>query len=283
MKPIYEFLIWDNCNNNCSFCFQREHPRLLSLKQKEQSLQCVIDYINSNLYIKGSHVLIVGGELFDNNNCEPILKNFWSKIKILLCANVIDLLYINTNLIYKDTRCLITFLDTFEDVFHRIKFTTSYDLEGRFKCQEDRDLMLTNMDYVVSRGFNVVCNTILTKKVCNSILDNTFDVAKFQKQHCCWVNLLPYIVYNKNLCCDQSHIFKALRCVQKQDSTYLSKYIPNINIIQPRVLNYYDKEKNTFIYCSCERATCGHSINFKKYSNNNTCFICDINKEFGVI
>jgi L-lysine 2,3-aminomutase len=37
-KPIYEFLLWDNCNNNCKFCFQRELPRLFGLKQREQIL-----------------------------------------------------------------------------------------------------------------------------------------------------------------------------------------------------------------------------------------------------
>ena len=65
IKPITEFLLWDNCNNNCKFCFQRKNPRLFSLDGQKQILDNVLSFLNSDDYIKGSHVLVVGGELFD--------------------------------------------------------------------------------------------------------------------------------------------------------------------------------------------------------------------------
>jgi hypothetical protein len=49
--------------------------------------------------------------------------------------NIIDLLYINTNLIYENMSILFNFLDLIKNnnLFNRLKFTTSFDLQGRFK------------------------------------------------------------------------------------------------------------------------------------------------------
>jgi biotin synthase-like enzyme len=41
-KPIYEFLLWNNCNNNCKFCFQRKDPRLYNLFERENILKKTI-------------------------------------------------------------------------------------------------------------------------------------------------------------------------------------------------------------------------------------------------
>ena len=38
IKPIYEFLVWDNCSNNCQFCHQRNNPRNFDLLARSHIL-----------------------------------------------------------------------------------------------------------------------------------------------------------------------------------------------------------------------------------------------------
>ena len=48
-KRIYEFLVWDNCNNNCQFCWQREKPRLYNHNMRSSILNDVIEWIKINI------------------------------------------------------------------------------------------------------------------------------------------------------------------------------------------------------------------------------------------
>ena len=184
MKKIYEFLVWDNCNNNCQFCWQRENPRIYNFEQRRQILMNVIKFINSSEFIKGSHVLICGGEIFDKPSDFIVLQDFFKDIINLMNNNIIDLLYVNTNLIYLNINALYDFLEKIKqnNLFHRLKFTSSYDIEGRFKSEHDRQIMLTNLKTINNQyNLNTVVNTILTKPCCDAILNNEFNVKEFME------------------------------------------------------------------------------------------------------
>jgi len=288
-KPIYEFLVWDNCNNNCKFCFQRNNPNILTLEEQKNSLNKVLEFIDSSKFIKNSHVLIVGGEIFYINN--DFLNSFFKKIVANMLSNKIDLLYLNTNLLYKNLSNLFYILDLIKEyeLFHRLKFTTSFDLDGRFKSENDKQLMLNNLlllsNKYLNDGLNIVTNIILTKKVCDSILNNTFNVIDFMIKYNTYVNLLPYIVYDKTLSVEKNKIFKTLEKVNEiakntKYENYLESYIKNFDLPQKKELYHYNKVLKNFDYCSCELNTCGHSINFNKYTEENTCFVCDLKKYF---
>lgn len=281
-KKIYEFLLWDNCNNNCSFCFQRESPRLFNKEKRKFILDEVISFINSNKFVKGSHILICGGEIFDKSNDFDILIPFFTTLCNYMNEGIIDLLYLNTNLIYSDLKPLITVLNLINDnkLFDRLKFTTSYDLKGRFKKKEDEELMLSNLDFIMTTysECKTVVNTILTKQVCEAILDDSFNLNSFMNKYRCWINLIPYIVLDKELMGTRQQIFKALKKVDDIVPGYLEKYIPNMSIEQEKLLYMY--KDNAFQFCSCKIAECGHSINFKRYSDKGTCFCCDLKEIF---
>ena len=280
MKSIYEFLVWDNCSNNCQFCWQRETPRIFDHTQREIILQEVLNFINSDKFVKGSHVLICGGEIFDKPSDFFILNKFFECIVDLMKNNVIDLLYINTNLIYLNINGLYEFLELIKNnnLLDRLKFTSSYDIQGRFKNEHDRQVMLTNLKSINQYNINIVVNTILTKPCCEAILNGNFDLKKFMEEYRCWVNLVPYIVLDKELTAERSTIFKALKYVDNTCPGYLDKYIPNICIKQEKLL--YKFEDGEFKFCSCDIAECGHSINFRRYSKEGTCFCCDVEHLF---
>ena len=164
--------------------------------------------------------------------------------------------------------------------FDRLKFTSSYDLEGRFKNEESRNLMLSNLKWINTNypECKIVVNTILTKQVCNAIINNIFSLKDFMQEYKCWINLIPYIVHDKKLSATRSEIFKALKYVDKENPGYLEYYIPNMSITQEKWLYMY--KDNAFQFCSCEMAECGHSVNFKRYSEKGTCFCCDLKMLF---
>lgn len=281
-KPIYEFLVWDNCNNNCSFCFQREEPRLFDTNTRSFILDEVITFIKSDNFIKDSHVLICGGEIFDKPQDFNKQFEFFTKIISFMNKGIIDLLYINTNLIYKDLTgvCFLLNLISKNNLFERLKFTTSYDLKGRFKNKKSEELMLTNLKYISNTysQCNTVVNVILTKQVCEAILSNRFKLSTFMKEYKCWINLIPYIVLDNTLTASRNSIFKALRQVDLDVPGYLAKYIPNMSIEQEKWLYMY--KNNKFEFCSCKIDECGHSTNFKRYSSKRSCFCCDLKEIF---
>lgn len=282
IKPIYEFLLWDNCSNNCDFCIQRQNPRIFDIQQREKILNETLVFLNSEKFQKNSHVLICGGEIFDNIKNLNILINFFKKIIDLMNNNIIDLLYINTNLIYENMSILFNFLDLIKNnnLFNRLKFTTSFDLQGRFKNQKSKELMLNNLKKLkdIYIDINIVTNIILTKKVCEQIINNNFSIKNFSEKYKCYINLLPYIIYNPDLVASRTQIFKALKKVSDEIPDYLPYYIQNISIKQQKKLYVY--RNNQFQYASCKISQCEHSINFKRYSTNNTCFCCDLKELF---
>lgn len=283
-KPVYEFLLWDNCNNHCSFCFQREKCVNLTTKQKIQSIYKMREYIDSDKYIDGSHILLVGGEIFDDVTSE--LKDcWWDTINYLgkkMNNKHIDLLYINTNLLYKD----MSVLDDLFNIIHyyglweRLKFTTSYDLEGRYATKSREKLFLSNLKKIKEKypQCNIVTNTILTKLTCEKILDGSFNPKEFCDEYKCDINLIPYIVYDEKLSAEPDRIYKALIHTDSLMPGYFKRYYQNMALDQDKLLYKYNSLKNEYDFCSCEKSECGHSVNFKRFSKDGKCFVCVLNE-----
>lgn len=277
-KSIYEFLVWDNCNNNCQFCWQRKNPRIFSKEIRIKSLESVINFIESDSFVHGSHVLIVGGEIFDKPTDMSFITNFYTSIVKFMIDGRVDLLYINTNLIYKDLTILTNVLDeiSLNNLINRVRFTTSYDYYGRFKNESDRLLMLSNLSNIRKTypDLSMVTNIILTKQMCNELFSESFSIKKYMNEYGCWVNLIPYIIYDKNLSANKNDVFRSLIKVDNENHGYLDRYIANLDLSQDKLL--YKYENGNLKFCSCDYSSCGHSNNFKLYSTDNTCFICDL-------
>lgn len=283
-KTIYEFLMWDNCNNNCKFCFQRENPRIFSIKEQEDICESIIEYLNSDRFIPGNHVLIVGGEIFDNLGRRIFLPKFFDQITDMMTTDKIDLLYLNTNLLYPES--CISFLHEILDIFvrkgivDRLKFTTSYDLSGRFKSKHHEDLFLQNLRQLSKiKGLNTVTNIILTKQVCQSILEDKFDIFRFSKENNTNINLIPYIILDENLAPERCEVFECLKKLDKVNPEYIKSFIFEQDLKQPRILLQCSKDKS-FLQKTCQNSDCGHSVNFKRYSKSGSCFVCDVKSLF---
>lgn len=283
IKPIYEFLLWDNCNNNCKFCFQKKNYHKLIDDQKRKSIQKVIEFLNSDKFQDGSHVMLVGGEIFDSPTIFADFNHLISIIVNMMIDKKIDLLYINTNLIYKKLDSVLFLLDTIRSnkLFDRLKFTTSYDVEGRF-TEKTKQLMLHNLELIkkLYPECNIVVNSMLANKLCDMILNGEFSVKAFCNKFKVKINLIPYIILDDQLTADRNKIFKTLWYVDSEIPGYVKSYINNFDLPQDKILHRYNPLTNSYDYCSSDNSSCGHSVNFKNYSHHHTCFVCDLKELF---
>ena len=281
IKPVYEFILWDNCNNHCSFCPQRENCNNLVREQKIKVLHKVDEFLESDKFVKGSHILLVGGEIFDDLSFRDVWQDFLERISYRMFHNEIDLLYVNTNLLYKDLSLLndlFSWIDYYE-LWERLKFTTSYDLEGRFATKEKEELFIKNLKGIKKEHpkCNIVVNTILTKKTCECILNDTFNPKEFCDEYKCNINLIPYIIYNEDLSAEPSDVYKSLLHTDYLIDGYLKSYFNNFDLKQDKLLYRYNSLKNEFEYCSSNKLDCGHYENFKLWTKKKDgCFICGL-------
>lgn len=286
-KPVYEFLLWENCKNNCIFCHQKNKYHPLQFQQQIRSIEKVKEFISSEKFISDSHILIVGGELFDSKPVFEYMKSLFDFIVDNMKSNKIDLFYINTNLIYKDLSCVYYLLDLIKanNMFDRLKFTSSYDYAGRFANNASEKLMLDNLTKIKKDypECHIVVNTMLTNKSCELIINKDISILEFSQKYDVYVNLIPYIILGDSLTATRSQIFSALKVVDMEIPGYLDYYINNMDINQSKHLYSYDVINDCLKYVSCALGDCGHSINFKRYSAKGGCYICDLKKVFSTL
>lgn len=310
MQKVYEFLLWNNCSNNCTFCHQRNHERkiddkILTPKEQVESLKECQRFLDSNEFEKGNHILLVGGEIFDIKSqiAKHALIDLLKFIKDKMCLNDIDLLYINTNLLYEDTALLNWFLTLYQanGLLERIKFTTSYDMIGRFTSRERELLFYHNLKYITDTYSNIhiVVNTVLTNEACKRICKDKFgadyllEYLKDQNKDNFtikdWIdyfkvdiNTIPYIKLDYDEAPQmpkKAIVFETLLHIDRIIPGYLKSYADNIALKQEKVLYEYNKNKKEFEYCSSKLAECGHSVNFQlSFADSNECFPCAIQK-----
>lgn len=309
MKKIYEFLLWNNCNNNCTFCHQRSHERkaldkILTPSEQVEALKACGVFLNEQ-FEKGNHILLVGGEIFDNLNVDvkKELRYLFMDISIKMIHSEIDLFYLNTNLLYNNTELLYDCLDILKakQLLDRVKFTTSYDIEGRFSSVYAETTFVYNLNHLIKYypELKIVVNVVLTKSVCDRIVNDTFGTdylltylktKNIQKSTIVdWinyfgvqVNTIPYIQLDYEKAPQmpsKSDIFSALLHIDSIFPGYLEQYANNIALKQEKRLYEYNKITKEFIYCSANLNECGHSINFTKCFNDSTdCFPCTIQR-----
>lgn len=289
MTPTYEFILWPNCRNNCTFCFQKEQLRcgratLFSVEDMEKSLAATAIYITTCLR-RGVNVMLVGGELFDTPQVHGSLCELLRITVRLLAYGTINELYVNTNLIYKNLDPIRYLLCSCREakVLERVHFTTSYDFDGRFRGNTEK-LMLSNLQTVAETfpDCRIFVNTMLSREACTRILEGTFSVKQFSEQYHCYVNLIPYIELIPEITAPRGLIVQALKKVDEELPGYVADYLMRIDINQEKHVLQYNRQLDTFDDLSCGIASCGHSVNFQRYSSNGSCFVCDMKQAFGL-
>ena len=181
---MQEFLLWSNCTNQCAFCWQCKKKDVTTFLNENEMLECInkttamLDTIND-----GDDVLLVGGEILApyHESVNIALQSLIDKCVAMVKSTQIRYLYINTNLIYTNRINLDYLLGKMRGMEYRLKFTTSFDIYGRFRSGREREIFLSNLAYIRDNypNVNVVVNSIITKQLVNS----DFDFDAFQEEY----------------------------------------------------------------------------------------------------
>ena len=225
----------------------------------------------------------MGGEIFDmeDQNVIDNLKSLIDYIITLMNNNEIELLYINTNLLYEDLSTLEYLLNNIQqnNLWDRLRFTTSWDLAGRFECAKKQEKFDYNLKTIRNKypDAHIVVNSILTKQYCEKVIENPSFVKDFQDKYKVQVNTIPYIVLTDWLAPTKNQVMKALLSINSAIPNYIKNYVNNFSLPQPKLLYEYNSSDKDLIYCSSDVDKCGHSENFKNYClSKDKCYICDI-------
>ena len=282
MGIMQEFLLWGNCTNQCDFCWQCKKRDDTIFLNKEEMISCIeetlsrLDEIND-----GDDVLIVGGEILATYFTEvnTHLHKLIDKCVNMLSDNKIRYLYVNTNLIYKDRTNLIYLFEAIKGYEDRLKFTTSYDIYGRFKTDTAKELFLENLSFIKENypKINTVVNCIITKQ----LVESDFNDEEFKEVYGVrYVNFIPYVPVSDDRSMDVEFkdIVKVLARTERKNKGYIDFYINDFDFNQNKALYQYHKDTG-YEECTSNYAECHHNENFKKVLNGE-CFICKLKEVF---
>ena len=275
--PMHEFLLWNNCNNNCKFCWQRKDKQS-TIDEQLEAISLTIDYIKD---LKNFHILVIGGEIFSEANIQVKLNLYGLFLHIIdkMLKNEIDNCYINTNILYDLNSLLIPILKLFDtaNLISRIHFTTSADEFGRFGNMSSKELFYKNLLTIrkLYPALYIIANIILTKDFCNKVMNSEFNIREYKEKYKIDVNTIPYIKYGKEISApSRKLVFDTLVKLDQQDPGYLLKYTNNMLLGQKFYLHQYQNGK--LEHASAGINECGHSENLTRcYSDSDNCFICD--------
>lgn len=305
-----EFIMWNNCANNCKFCWQRLFDDKTTFLDEKEQLECIqqcSDMIKKNA--KGCDLLLVGGEVYSDQGpkVNTALKKLYEQIAEKVKREEVRFLYANTSLTYKNLDNLKNLLDVFEGIEEHLKFTTSYDLEGRYDTEpasnldnklhngtdcvvDRRKQMLSNLAYIHENypKINVVVNTIITRAVADAVLtkkrEEKYDPLWFMDAYpntVVWVNLIPYIPIEGYTGLDVrfSETIKVLEAANKKLPGYLESYLMQLDLNQDKTLFEYHSDTG-FIERTAPQLDCGHNENFKLVNRADECYICRLKDYF---
>ena len=258
---------------------------LLTDEEKIESITAVMEDIETLGY---TDILIVGGEVYCQQSpaVADKLRELFTLIKNRIFEDKTRILYMNTNLLYEDMSMIESLLWDFSDGYRdRVRFTTSYDIEGRFANEEARALFLKNLKNITMPHWNVTVavNMILTKPFCNAIINKELVLSEFMREYPAkYINTIPYIPLGPDdpMKPTEHEIFATLYTIERDAPHYINYYINQYDSFQDRTLKEYRRGEG-LVECTSSYSDCGHNSNYKKVLDSGECFVCKIKEELG--
>lgn len=284
MKRL-EISLWDNCKNNCAFCWTARSPKANKLKIENQikSIQQAIEIINNST---SDDILITGGEIFDSTDPELVssIKAFLNVLFDHFRYNSLNL-FIITNLINSNKELLNALcdsIDNFKDK-KRIHITTSYDVVGRFHSKQTKEEFFDNLSKLGQKlpASNLIVNTILTKSACEAIVHHDISIFDLEKKNNCIWNVIPFVSNIPEETPTKQLVFDALTTLEDDFPGFSERFIPDLISHVENVAIKLNGSKEQL--ATAKLSSCGHSVNYSQYcSDSNTCFLCDVDEFFNI-
>lgn len=300
MSNMIQYGVWSNCCNACKFCLREERipyskeKQLMSLEKIKKN----IDYIDWKEKFS-SGISLLGGELYYITDKE-IQDSFLELIDIIIekilkvSPNPYCRYSTVTNGLYEPT-FLYKVVDKIADSvgIDAVDINFSYDMKYRFKNEEDRLLVLKNINDFHNRyNYKVGVQMILTQYVIDMWKEGKFDVNKFINENIPGnvisflyphpiksgfsledfnfkrKDFLNFIKYLKTECYDIYYNF-----LQSTKNSCTFKYTG----LQNRELDDVSLQPTLTDGKEIINSKCGHSVLYTCYADSDRCVLCDLN------
>ena len=298
MGNMVQYSIWPNCCNNCEFCLRKERIPYSREKQFNtlRRTRLNLDYVDwKGKFSDG--ISLLGGELYYIKD-EELQNEFLLLIddiieKVLKVSPNPHVKYSTvTNGLYSP-EFLYKVIDKIVNAvgIQAVDLNFSYDLKYRYKNDNDRKLVLKNINEFHKRyNYRVGVQMILTQYLIDMWKKGEFDVNNF---------INTYIPGN-NLCLLYPHpIETGIKLddfnFKRSDLMKFLKYLKEANyfcyvsfLLSVKNSCSYKytglKNRTTLDYTEEPKFTdgkeilteCGHSILYRCYTDSNSCMLCDL-------
>lgn len=290
-EPVYELLLWNSCNNNCRFCWQKARKEKYPDKfvSPEETLKPILlaqKFVHklAETEYEDFHVLFMGGELFDRvlpKASEEAFHDLAVTCTKYMKESRIHKVFFNSNLLYSNTDLLQSILSVFQisGLINRVQLTTSYDFEYRFAKPEYKIQVVKNMINMSKNFPNMarLANCIMTDACYKKLYSEPEFMDNFLLDTGFRLNPIPYIRLDDNMAITRKESLNLLRILQRHNPLFLEKYIKGYSSKGKKYLWEYNGKE--FLPVNAKDTICGHNVNFRNvYKDSNVCFVCDLLK-----
>lgn len=187
-NKFIQFELWKDCSIGCKFCCNKGQPKI----NKMESIQYVMDILNSDEVNDYNEVGFIGGEFF-NGEIESVKDDFYKIFEKVASLNF-DKIYITAALMYDLNKSLIPFLHYLEGlgIIDKVMICSSFDTIYRFKTNEEKELWKSNMKLLKKLFPSIILHTeiILTEAFMETVLNEEFKINDFRNYFDCGLDFI---------------------------------------------------------------------------------------------
>lgn len=296
---MVQYGVWPNCCNNCKFCLREQRrpydkqTQLLWLDRIKQNIS-LINWQKDFSY----GISLLGGQLYYITDVD--LQNSFLQLieviiqKILKVSTNPQCKYSTvTNGLY-DPTFLYKVIDKIVNSvgIEKVDLNFSYDLKYRYASQQDRLLVLKNINQFHNRyDYCVGVQMILTQYVINLWKQKKFDVNQFNNSIIPGNRLTflyPHPIHTGQKLQDfafcRKDFLSFIKYLKNESyTTYLSFLLSTKNSCSFKYTGLHDRKRNDAIQLprlsdgkQIINNKCGHSTLYKCYSDTDKCVLCDL-------
>ena len=177
-NKFIQFELWKDCSMGCKFCCNKGQPKI----DKKESIQYVMDILNSDEINEYNEIGFIGGEFF-NGELDSVKEDFY-KIFEIVSTLKFDRIYITASLMYDMDTSLLPFLHYLETlkIIDKVMICSSFDTMYRFKSHTESERWKFNMKRLKEIFPSITLHTeiILTEAFMESVLSDEFNIENFR-------------------------------------------------------------------------------------------------------
>lgn len=312
---IKQYELWQTCNNNCLFCFNKAGRNTYIPEQQMAALNFIISDLDKVVTkTPDLSIELIGGEFFQGQLANPAVYSLFfqllHKIKYLGDTRKIKQVVIFATLTIGDQKDLYKALDILCGGPMEVWVSTSYDTYGRFNTEEKAANWDKQMKKLASIP-DIYRNTtiIFTQDFCEKVLTGSLDLQKFRdlyKTTLFFKHPLPILVtnyYTNNMVDSKKFFFEQKEKYQKENPWFFPKrkdaikvltILKNLSILDRFMgLNYraddldskFTQEEgflktirdkaHNIENASEDKSPCGHLLTYACYGDSEHCILCD--------